>query len=64
MLYFILGFLSGILVALVGVDISSRGNLCLDVTEPDSPYLFVEISRGTMNDILSSKYVVFKVTRR
>lgn len=64
MLYFILGFIAGGVFAVLLCDISNRGTLWLDTSDKESPYLFVEVTRGTMGDILHSKYVVFKVSKR
>lgn len=64
MLYFILGFIAGAVFAVLAFDISTRGTLWLDMADEDTPYLFVEVTRGSMGDILKSKYVVFKVSKR
>ena len=62
MIYLFLGMLIGAIGTVIGNNIMNRGNLVLDDSDPSSPYLFLEITRGNMGDIMNSKYVIFKVS--
>ena len=63
---FALAFLAGILCGIVGTDIfikikvHSDGNLRIDRSDPDGPYLFLELSNAI--DVVSKKkHVLFDV---
>lgn len=64
MIQIIIGILIGSFLSAVGFAVFNRGTLVVDTSDTDSPYIFLEITKGNMNDILNSKYVMFKVSER
>lgn len=60
MLKFLVGVLVGVILMLVVYEIQSRGTIVIDESDPEGPYLFMEVTHGDMLAIMRSRYVVFK----
>lgn len=57
---FILGLLAGIIFSMLLLHSKSVGNLRIDDSDPDGPYMFLELSKHP-NEIRRKKYVTFRV---
>lgn len=58
---FVLGIVVGIIISVeIVIRIYLKGNLIVNYSDPDGPYLFVELSKSVPN-VCSRKYVLFKV---
>lgn len=55
-----LGVLVGSIVTRIILRTLGVGTLRIDTSDPDGPYMFLELSKG-MDTVASKKYVVLKV---
>lgn len=60
----VFAFSAGVFIGAIVVIIAFRklnvGDLRIDRSEPDSPYLFLELSKG-INEIESKKYAILRI---
>lgn len=60
---FISGVVLGIVIAVeIVIRIYLKGNLIINYSDPEGPYLFVELSKSVPN-VCSRKYVLFRVKK-
>ena len=58
---FVSGLIVGIIIAVeIVIRTYLKGSLIVNYSDPDGPYLFVELSKSVPN-VCSRKYVLFKV---
>ena len=62
--YVLIGIAIGAMLTAIGYGVKSRGNLVVDTTDPESAYIFLEIEKGDVRQIMNSKYVVLKTSIR
>ena len=55
-----LGFIFGILVRDVMSKTKTVGNLRIDTSDPDGPYMFLELTKG-VDYVYREKYITLKV---
>lgn len=57
----IAGFAVGILTPIIWRNILASGTVEIDVTDPDIPYLRLQVSNKQLDNLPKKKYVLFKV---
>lgn len=60
---FALGVLFGLIIASFLNRSNSVGDLRIDTSDPDGPYLFLELSKG-VGDIYRKKYVTLRINTK
>lgn len=60
MVLIVIGFVAGCITTSVMYRLFTVGALRVDMSDPDGPFMFLELSKD-MKSVISKKYVVMKV---
>lgn len=61
---FVLGFIIGCLFVIIARRVKSIGALRVDRTDPDGPYIFLELDKDEMPVLTRQTYVLMRVYLR